>query len=148
MDGGIDNVDDLFVPINVNNIHWLFLHVDFREKAIRLYNSLGSNTPGHRKYLHSMRKYLYDEEIKGTLVNNRPAFAVWKQDWIHKIRVVTPPSNKTTMTGGIHSSLNIHDQFFRPVAGYVAFSISIWDGKPNTRRRSQERPKMHSSGYY
>ena len=46
MDGGIANVDDLFVPINVDNIHWLFHHVDFREKAIRLYNSLGSNTPG------------------------------------------------------------------------------------------------------
>ena len=39
MDGGIDNVNDLFVPINVNNMHWLFLHIDFREKAIRLRNS-------------------------------------------------------------------------------------------------------------
>ena len=76
MDGGIDNVDDLFVPINVNNIHWLFLHVDFREKAIRLYNSLGLNTPGHRKYFLSMRKYLNNEEFKGTLINHRPAFAV------------------------------------------------------------------------
>ena len=81
MDGSIDNVDNLFVPINVNNIHWLFLHVDFREKAIRLYDSLGSNTPGHRKYLLSIRKYLYDEKFKGTLVNNRLAFAVWKLTW-------------------------------------------------------------------
>ena len=81
MDGGIDNVDDLFVPINVDNIHWLFLHVDFRGKAIRIYNSLASNTPEHRKYLHSMRKYLYDKEFKGTLVNDRPAFTEWKQDW-------------------------------------------------------------------
>ena len=40
MDGGIDNVDDLFVPINVRNIHWLFLYVDFRKKTIRLYDSL------------------------------------------------------------------------------------------------------------
>ena len=56
MDGGIANVDNIFVPINVDNIYWLFLHVYFREKAIRLYNSLGSNTPRHRKYLLSMRK--------------------------------------------------------------------------------------------
>ena len=76
MDDGIDNVDDLFVPINVDNIHWLFLHVNFREMAIRLYNSLELNTPGHRKYLLLMRKYLYDEEFKGTLVNDKPAFAV------------------------------------------------------------------------
>ena len=33
MDGGMDNLDDLFVPINENNMHWLFLHVDFREKG-------------------------------------------------------------------------------------------------------------------
>ena len=72
MDDGIDNVNNLFVSINVDNIHWLFLHVDFKEKAIRLYDSLGSNTPRHRKYLLSMRKYLYDEKFKGTLVNDRP----------------------------------------------------------------------------
>ena len=62
----------------MRHIHWLFLHVDFREKAIRLYDSLGSNTPRHRNYLHSTRKYLYDKEFKGTIVNDRPAFVEWK----------------------------------------------------------------------
>ena len=73
-------MDNLFVPINVRNIHWLFLHVDFRKKAIRLYDSLWTNTPVHRKYLLAIRKYLYDNEFKGTLDNNRPPFAVWKRD--------------------------------------------------------------------
>ena len=91
-------MDDLFIPINVNNIHWLFLHVDFREKAIRLYNSLGSNTLGHRKYLHSMRKYLYDKEFKGTLVNDRPAFTEWKQDWDTQNESGYFPKLQTAMT--------------------------------------------------
>ena len=81
MDDGINNMDDLFVSINVQNIHWLFLHVDFRTKTIRLYDSLWKNVPEHTKYLLAIKKYLYDEEFKRTLVNDRPPFRVWKRDW-------------------------------------------------------------------
>ena len=58
----------------MKNKHWLFLPVYFREKAIRLYNSMGSANPWHRKYLQSMWKYLHNVEFKGTYVNDRPAF--------------------------------------------------------------------------
>ena len=40
----------------------MFLQVDFREKGIRLYNSMGLANPKNRKYLLLMQKYLYDME--------------------------------------------------------------------------------------
>ena len=60
IDDGMFNLQDIFVPINVNNEHWLLLQVDFREKGIRLYDSMRSVNPKNRKYLSSIQKYIYD----------------------------------------------------------------------------------------
>ena len=61
------------MSINVNNVYWLFLHVKFREKGIRLYDSLEVN-PENRTYLVLMRKYLYNVELKGIPAKSRPDF--------------------------------------------------------------------------
>lgn len=47
----------MIVPINIQNTHWSMLVVDFKNKIIRYYDSLGSD--GSR-YLQAMREYLRD----------------------------------------------------------------------------------------
>ena len=77
--GGLFNLDNLFVPININNSHWLFLWVDFNAHAIEIYDSIGgSSNPRNRKYMWAMRQFLYDLKFKGTPVDNRPNFEEWK----------------------------------------------------------------------
>jgi len=108
MDGGINNVDDLFVPINVRNIHWLFLHVNLRTKTIRLYDSLWKNAPVHTKYLLAIKKYLYDEEFKRTLVNDRPPFRVWKRNWDAQNRSGHSPTQGNGDDCGVFTLLSIY----------------------------------------
>ena len=39
--GSVYDLDHLFVPINVGNSHWIFLHVQPKEKTVKLYDSYG-----------------------------------------------------------------------------------------------------------
>ena len=55
-----------------------------------------------------MRKYLYDEEFKGTLVNDRPAFAVWKQDWDTQNRSGHSPKQENGDDCGVFTLLSIY----------------------------------------
>jgi len=48
---GYTGLDYLFVPINIDNQHWIFLRVNFLEREINLYDSMGSVVPSHRKYM-------------------------------------------------------------------------------------------------
>ena len=66
--GSVYDLDHLFVPINVGNSHWIFLHVQPKEKTVKLYDSYGvyRNTDAHRRrrvknqrYLTAMNRYLY-----------------------------------------------------------------------------------------
>ena len=38
-------MEHLFVPINIANLHWIFLRVDFGRKTIELYDSFGTTNP-------------------------------------------------------------------------------------------------------
>ena len=40
--------DVMFVPINVDGSHWIFLRANFRERKIKLYDSMGSVDPRNR----------------------------------------------------------------------------------------------------
>ena len=80
--GGLFNLDNLFVPININNTHWLFLWTDFNAQAIEIYDSIGGlSNPRNRKYMWAMRQFLYDLKFKGSPVDNRPNFEEWKSSW-------------------------------------------------------------------
>ena len=54
----MDNLEDLYVPINTNNAHWLFLRVRFTTQTIELYDSMGLQ-PSNSLYLETMMHYLY-----------------------------------------------------------------------------------------
>ena len=76
---GLHSIDELYVPINKGNAHWLFLRVHFPTKTIALYDSMGRKA-NNGIYLNAMRRYLYDEHAKTT---NGPVdtFAAWARAW-------------------------------------------------------------------
>ena len=99
IDNNMFELNNLFVPIDMNNVHWLFLCVDFREKGIRLYNSLGVNLKD-RKYLTLMQKYLYSVEFKSTSTNSRPDFKELKLSWMIEDTSCLSPRQHNLMTAG------------------------------------------------
>ena len=48
--GGLGSLDELYIPINVNNVHWNFTRVKMMNKTIQLFDSQGTNTD-NKKYL-------------------------------------------------------------------------------------------------
>ena len=76
--GGLFNLDNLFVPINISNTHWLFLWVDFNTCVIEIYGSIDClANPRNRKYMWAIRQFLYDMKYKGTPIDNRPDVEEW-----------------------------------------------------------------------
>ena len=65
----IDSIFDLemiFIPINVKNVHWIFVMVDMKTKQIGLWDSCGKE-PENEGYLFAVQKYLYSvhEDVLG-----------------------------------------------------------------------------------
>ena len=79
IEGGLFNLEQLFVPINITNTHWIFTSVQFESKTIERYNLFGSPNHHYQKYLWMMRSYLYDEEFKDVAPDARPNFDNWKR---------------------------------------------------------------------
>ena len=77
---GIASLLRLFVPINIDNTHWIFLCVVFESKRIELFDSQGKK-PSNQGYMETMRRFLYDEFHKGTPVEDRPLYEVWEREW-------------------------------------------------------------------
>ena len=64
IDGGLFNLDQLFIPINIKDEHWIFVRVQFKSKTIEIYNSFGSPNHHYQKYFWAMRTYLYNENLR------------------------------------------------------------------------------------
>ena len=95
---GYTGLDYLFVPINIDNQHWIFLRVNFLEREINLYDSMGSVVPSHRKYMAAMRRYLYDANLEDE--DSREDFDTWKHGWaIHNLTRDTPKQRNCTDCG-------------------------------------------------
>ena len=78
IDGGLFNLQHLFVPINISDRHFIFLWVDFNITTITAYNSSGENHY-NQIYLHAMRRYLHDEMFKSASPDQRPNITTtWK----------------------------------------------------------------------
>ena len=50
--GGLGSLDELYIPINVNTVHWNFIRVAITNKTIQLFDSQGVNTK-NKKYLQA-----------------------------------------------------------------------------------------------
>ena len=92
--------DVMFVPINVDRSHWIFLRVDFRERKINLYNSMGSANPRNRKFMAAMRRYLHDADFQDEDEDSRADFDSWKLGWaIQDCSWNAPKQHNTTDCG-------------------------------------------------
>ena len=106
--GGMDNLEDLYVPINKSNAHWLFLRVHFRTRTIDLYDSLGLKT-SNSLYLETMLQYLYAEykqrqqEAEATAAS----FEVWSRSWTTADRSEESPQQENGDDCGVFTIVSI-----------------------------------------
>ena len=76
---GLFNLEHLFVPINVGQAHWNFIHVRPREKIIELYDSKGVREC-NQIYLTQFARYmhqLYRDVHGGSTVS----YGSWAEEW-------------------------------------------------------------------
>jgi Ulp1 family protease len=76
---GLFNLEHLFVPINVGQAHWNFIHVRPREKIIELYDSYGVRE-SNQIYLTQFARYmhqLYRDVHGGSTVS----YGSWAEEW-------------------------------------------------------------------
>ena len=81
IDDGWQGLRVLYVPINIGNMHWVFIRVDMSRKRVELYDSQGYCKPGNKQYLIDMTRYLYDELIRDLPQSSRPTFESWRRHW-------------------------------------------------------------------
>ena len=56
-------MDVLYIPIDVNNVHWNFIRVSMTNKTIQLFDLQGMNTE-NKKYLQATKHYMYEALTK------------------------------------------------------------------------------------
>ena len=108
IEGGLFNLEHLFVPINIANSHWIFLRADFERKTIELYDSFGTANPHYRRYLWAMRRYLYDEEFKDVAFDQRPNCEQWKTTWAIRDMSSSLPRQTNGDDCGVFTILSIY----------------------------------------
>ena len=72
-------MDELYIPINVNNVHWGFMWVVITNKTIQLFDSQGVNAENN-KYLKATENYMYGALTRDQR-EERQEFAAQKEDW-------------------------------------------------------------------
>ena len=108
IEGGLFNLEHLFVPINIANLHWIFLRADFGSKTIELYDSFGMANPNNRRYLWALRRYLYDEKFKDIAIDQRPDFEQWKTTWAIRDMSSSLPRQLNGDDCGVFTILSIY----------------------------------------
>jgi hypothetical protein len=84
LDEDIWGLSQLFIPINKNQNHWMFVRVVFEQKRIEVWDSLGADEDS-RQYTRDIRRYLYDLKYRipasESYSQNAPSFDDWKMEW-------------------------------------------------------------------
>ena len=108
IEGGLFNLEQLFVPINITNTHWIFIRVHFKNKTIKIYDSFGSPNHHYQKYLWAMRSYLYDKEFKDVAPEAHPNFDDWKHTWKTQDKSRDLPRQENTYDCGLFTMISIY----------------------------------------
>ena len=97
--GGLSSLDDLYIPVNFHDNHWLFIRVNFLSKEIELWDYMG--TDEHYDSLPTAtQKYLYYALHKG-LADGAPPYDLWHVDWMATNRSSESPRQRNDMDCGI-----------------------------------------------
>ena len=116
----LSTLEQLFVPINIDNVHWIFIRVLFEDKTIELYDPQGRKDPTNRQYMEDMRRFLHRELHKVNQGQNgrtvmvelpedqRPQYDVWKREWTYKDRSRQAPAQENTYDCGVFTIVSIY----------------------------------------
>ena len=108
IEGGMFNLEQLFVPINITNTHWIFTRVHFESKTIKIYDSFVSPNHHYQKYLWAMRSYLYNKEFKDIVPEACPNFDNWKRTWEIQDKSRDLPRQENTYICGLITMILIY----------------------------------------
>ena len=64
IEGGLRSLDKLYIPINRNNVHRIFIRVEIVNNTIHLFDLQGMNNK-NMKYLQATEHYIYEALTKG-----------------------------------------------------------------------------------
>ena len=116
----LSTLEQLFVPINIDNVHWIFIRVLFEDKTIELYDPQGRRDHTNRRYMEDMRQFLHRELHKVNQGQNgrtvmvelpedqRPPYDVWKREWTYKDMSRQAPAQENTYDYGVFTIVSIY----------------------------------------
>ena len=78
IDGGLTALDKLYIPINSDNAHWIFIKVAIYAKTIQLFDSQGGNDDND-KYLKAVKNYMYDT-LTTNVEGEMQDVGAWRQE--------------------------------------------------------------------
>ena len=91
-------VRHLYIPIIVDNNHWIFLRLDFVSKRIQLWNSMDeSTTTPNQTFLSAAEKYVKDVFLQ---ISNMPNMEVQNKMWGGEWTFVDESVNSPKQTNG------------------------------------------------
>ena len=96
----------MFVPINVGQAHWNFIHVRPREKIIELYDSYGVRE-SNQIYLTQFARYmhqLYRDVHGGSTVS----YGSWAEEWTIRDASANSPVQSDTYNCGVFVILSVY----------------------------------------
>jgi len=105
IEGGLGSLDELYIPTNVNNVHWNFIRVTITDTMIQLFDSQGVNGKNN-KYLQATENYMYEVLTKDQR-GERQDFKARKQDWSTTDQSGNSPRQGNGYNGGIFTLISM-----------------------------------------
>mmetsp|Transcript_4214 Transcript_4214/g.5918 ORF Transcript_4214/g.5918 Transcript_4214/m.5918 type:complete len:611 (-) Transcript_4214:334-2166(-) len=105
---GLFKLDNLYIPINHQNVHWLTMRVNFKAREISLWDSAGMNYT-NTQYIKAALQYLGDEymraddEIKGDELD----VVEWMKTWTTADLSFECPQQDNDYDCGVFHLLNL-----------------------------------------
>ena len=152
-DGGLLGMRDLFVPINRQNMHWLFIHVEVNTLNINLWDSMGRHEY-NSIYLSSMLRYLGDlfREVRGedptewmarwTVTDCSDQSPVQHNSYdcgVFSLTSITLLAQKAALSPRSYTEADLQTYNTRQRIAYLLWKAST--NQPQPRRSSTPRPR-------
>ena len=90
IEGGLFQLEEMYVPINKDGVHQLFLRIKPQQCSIELWNSMGPKNTEGLHYMGTIQRYLYNRLFHNNR-KNAPRFAKWRQTWTYTNRLANLP---------------------------------------------------------
>jgi sentrin-specific protease 1 len=89
----LGNVNQIYLPYNIDNYHWALIVIDVKEKSIRYLDSKWANGKGEDVCI-AVLQWLKDAGLR-----QRPPFQVVDSEWMIYLEKLTPQQTNTCDCG-------------------------------------------------